>query len=104
VVPVLMVLAYWEHWSPDPGCNGILLNEQLDITGKALLESPYFRAQGGRDHLIVADHPRLNYMDFGRTTYFKTMRPCRGHRRTLAPPLHVRSARALNSAAVDCRR
>ena len=45
VVPVLMVLAYWEHWGPDPGCNGISLNEQLDITGKALLE-PLLQGQG----------------------------------------------------------
>ncbi len=86
VVPVLMVLAYWEHWGPDPGCNGISLNEQLDITGKALLESPYFRAKGGRDHLIVSDHHGLNYMDFDSTTYFKTVRPRRGSRPTCAHP------------------
>ena len=63
VVPVLMVFAYDMIWRSPNGCNGLSLTQQLDATGYALLHSPYFKAKGGRDHLIVSDSFKLSWMN-----------------------------------------
>jgi len=92
VVPVLTVLAYWEAWGPGSGCNGVSLRQQLDVTGKALLASPYFRAKGGRDHLVLAGHSGLKYVDRGLQppTYFAMVRLCScGPALTCAPAVLV---------------
>ncbi len=61
VVPTLFVFA--AGWTPRGGCGGLSLTQQLDATGAALLASPCWRRQRGRDHLIVADHFSLSTLD-----------------------------------------
>ena len=58
-----MIFAYDMIWRSPKGCSGLSLTQQLDATGHALLQSPYFRAKGGHDHLIVSDSYKLSWMD-----------------------------------------
>ena len=41
------------------GGNDYSITKMLEITAKALIESPYFQRNNGNDHLIVASHWRL---------------------------------------------
>ncbi len=74
VVPTLFVFA--AGWTPRGGCGGLSLTQQLDATGAALLVSPCWRRQRGRDHLIVADHFSLSTLDeqLQRSPSFYTVR------------------------------
>ena len=67
VVPALFVFVWglqWGHTRRDRTCNNLTLPEMMDITADALLASPYFKAKGGHNHLIVADHYGLFYVNF----------------------------------------
>ena len=67
VVPALFVFVWglsYGHTHRDRTCNNLTLYEMMDVTADALLASPYFRAKGGHDHLIVADHYGLFYVNF----------------------------------------